>query len=204
MRKQSDIFLNSEGDNWFKRNPNIEHKPDMLLLEINKILIKKKNPKNINILEIGSSNGKRLSKIYHKFRCKCFGLEPSKLAIKNNVNKKVKIIRGTADKIKFSDKKFDIVIFGFCLYLIDIEDLFQVASEVDRLTKKGGLIIIWDFNSRILRKKNYKHDKRISTIKYDFYKIFTWHPHFKLKSRKKYNYLNKINFAVSVDVIRKN
>jgi ubiquinone/menaquinone biosynthesis C-methylase UbiE len=203
MKKQSLIFLGSEGNNYFKRNQSVEIKKDIPFLEIEKIIRKKGNFKNLNILEIGCSSGLRLSKIQKKYKCNCYGLEPSKLAIKKNLNKKVIIVNGTADKIKFPKNKFDIIFFGFCLYVVDLEDLFKIADETNRVIKKNGHIIIWDFYSKKFKRVKYKHDKRVFSIKYKFYKIFTSHPYYKLEKSNKFNYLNKKNFKTSIDVIER-
>ena len=45
---------------------------------------------------------------------------------------------GTAEKLPFEENYFDILIFGFCLYLTDSEDLFKISSEAYRVTKKVG------------------------------------------------------------------
>lgn len=203
MTKQSKIFMKTEGDNWFKRNQNTDFGKDYPLIEIEKIIKSFKDKKKINILEIGCSQGKRLSKIQKKYKCNCFGIEPSHLAIKNNINKKVNIKRGTAEKLDFPKKKFDIIFFGFCLYVIDVDDLFLVASEANRVLKENGYIIIWDFDSKAAKWTNYKHDKKILTFKFEFVKIFLWNPLFKLLRTKKYKLLNINNFNLRIDSIKK-
>ena len=172
MTKQSEIFMKSEGDNWFKRNRNANFGKDYPLIEIEKIIKNFKEKKKLNILEIGCSHGKRLSELQEKYNCKCFGIEPSHLAIKNKINNKVNIKRGTAERLDFPKKKFDIIFFGFCLYVIDVDDLFLVAAEANRVLKDNGYVIIWDFDSKVPMWKNYKHHKKILTFKFEFVKIF--------------------------------
>ena len=48
----------------------------------------------------------------------------------------VKLKIGTAEKLKFEDDKFDLIIFGFCLYLCDREDLIKIVDETNRVLKK--------------------------------------------------------------------
>ena len=88
---------------------------------------------------------------------KIYGIDPSKMAIKKAICKGVLASIGTADHIPFKEKKFDIIIFGFCLYLIDDEDLFKVISEADRVLNQKGHIVIYDFYSKKTRYYPYKH-----------------------------------------------
>jgi ubiquinone/menaquinone biosynthesis C-methylase UbiE len=74
-----------------------------------------------------------LSFFKSKKNVKLFGIDPSQNVIeeanKNGITAKV----GTADLLDFNDDKFDIVIFGFYLYLCDRKDLFKIASEANRV-----------------------------------------------------------------------
>ena len=67
---------------------------------------------------------------------------------------------------------FDIVIFGFCLYVCDESDYKKkLKKETLRITKKNSFIIIQDFYSPKKLKKNLNTIK-IIVIKQDFTKIF--------------------------------
>ncbi len=182
MTKQNKIFLKSEGDNFFVRNKNNWFNDNDLIVK--KIIKLNKKKKIKSILEVGCGDGWRLDLIKKKLNVKCYGLEPSKKAIKNLKNRKIKVIRGTADKLNFKNFKFDILIYGFCLYLVDVGDLFKVVYEADKVLKKNSYIIIYDFYSKKSKYLNYRHDKRIKVHKYDFSKIFLWHPKYKLVEQK--------------------
>ena len=81
---QKRIFLKSEGDNWFKRNHK-KRTQDTIFKEICKILKSYNKNKNFKLLEIGCSNGKRLSKLSKLFKnFQFYGIDPSKMAITNN------------------------------------------------------------------------------------------------------------------------
>ena len=180
--KQSKIFLDSEGDNYYERNKGLLFNEDDLIF---KEIIKLNNKKKINnLLEIGCGDGFRLNLIYDKLKINCFGIDPSRKAIKSSYNSKIKVSRGTADKLNFSSKKFDVVIFGFCLYLVDIEDLIKVVYETDRVLKKNSYIIIYDFYSKKSKILPYKHNNKIKVHKNDFSNIFLWSPKFKLIKKK--------------------
>ena len=55
--------------------------------------------------------------------------------------------QGTSDQIEFDNQYFNVVILGFCLYLVDRELLFKTISEVDRTLKQGGYLVITDFET---------------------------------------------------------
>jgi len=74
-------------------------------------------------------------------------LEPSNEAVYQAISLGLDARVGTADVIPFQDKSFDIVIFGFCLYLCDRDDLFKIAAEADRVLKTPGWLLIKDFYS---------------------------------------------------------
>ena len=181
-KKQSKIFLKSEGNNYFIRNNGLLYNENDLVFKKIKEINKKK--KINNLLEIGCGEGWRLDLINKKLKIKCYGVEPSLKAIKNLTNKKIKILHGTAEKLNFKSNKFDILIFGFCLYLVDIEDLINVIREADRVLKKNSIIIIYDFYSKKSKILPYKHNKKIKVHKYDFSNIFLWHPGYKLIEKK--------------------
>jgi len=54
---------------------------------------------------------------------------------------------GSADDLPFESDSFDGVIFGFCLYLCDHEDLFKIAQEADHVLRKKSWLVIKDFFS---------------------------------------------------------
>jgi ubiquinone/menaquinone biosynthesis C-methylase UbiE len=188
MKNIKKFFLESEADNYYKRNKGKAPPNDALFNEIIRNVKRYKERKKIKILEIGCSDGERLSLIKQKYKCNCYGLEPSVLAIKNRIDKSIKIKMGTADKIDYPKNYFDIIVYGFCLYLVDIKDLVNVFIEADRITKKNGLIIVKDFYSKTSILNQYKHFKKFKVHKYDFSKIFTWNPNYKLIHKIVYPY----------------
>lgn len=194
--KQSQIFLNSEGNAWYKRNLRIISKNvlkrNILIIQLEK-LIKKFPNKRVNILEIGCSNGRILNYLKLNFpKVQALGLEPSKLAIKNKLSKKIFIKQGVANKIPFKNKKFDILIFGFCLYLCDTVDLINIVKEANRVTKPLSYIVIDDFFSKKITYNKYHHKKGIFSRKMDYSKIFLWHPFYSLLFKKIFRYESKI------------
>jgi len=71
---------------------------------------------------------------------------------------------------------FDIVVFGFCLYLCDREDLFRIAQEADRVLKPDGWLIIHDFFAKTPTRREYHHKPGLFSYKMDYRRLFDWHP----------------------------
>ena len=212
-KKQKQYFLDNEGDAYLLRNyDNLKQKiydlNDPIINSVNKCL-KKKFHNKMQLLEIGCGDGKRLHWMSDAFKLKCFGVEPSKKAVKLANSNKVRVIKGTADILDFESNKFDFVVFGFCLYLCDREDLFQIAKEADRVLKQEGYIIIYDFYSLKYSIKNYHHLKGLNSYKMDYKKLFDWHPYYNLTFKKIFKKKNGIftkdkNNWTSLTVMKKN
>jgi ubiquinone/menaquinone biosynthesis C-methylase UbiE len=173
---QDNVFLKSEGDNWFKRNANSlvgTHDKDFVidLIQLYNIVPK-------NVLEIGASNGWRLNEINGIYGCNCVAVEPSELAI-NAGKEKYPIIefhRAVANELPFDkDQKFDLVIINFVFHWIGREQLFKSVSEIDRVLSDGGFLVIGDFMPDSPNKVNYYHikDQQIWTYKQDYARLFT-------------------------------
>tara|TARA_Y100000591_G_scaffold159825_1_gene137489 strand:- start:36 stop:698 length:663 start_codon:yes stop_codon:yes gene_type:complete len=192
---QKKIFLRNEGDNWFLRNKDKKNKNnfkrDKIIFGLIKNLKFKEKKRKLNFLEVGCSNGKFLLSLKKKFKnINVFGVDPSKLAIMDLKKKKIKCKVGTADELKFKKNSFDIIYYGFCLYLCDEKYYNNILRCARKILIEDGYIIIFDFFSKKLKKNIYKHDKRINSIKCDFRKIFQKKNKFNCIDHKLYNYSN--------------
>lgn len=210
-KKQKEIFLKQEGNSFFFRNHyKIKKKEfglkDPIIEAISQCL--EKNYKKKSLLEIGCGEGKRLKWISKNLKIKCYGIEPSEKAVKIANSKEVEVIQGTADILEFEKNKFDFVIFGFCLYLCDRSDLFQIAKEADRVLKNNGYLIIRDFYSLTHKKKKYVHRNNIFSYKMDYRKLFDWHPNFtsifhKISAHNGKNFTDNEDNWVSTSILKK-
>lgn len=206
-KKQKDIFLKIEGDNWFKRN-----KRGLEMCSLNEDylfnLILEFNKNNSLILEVGCGNGKRLIALKQK-GYDVRGIDPSKAAIKDAISNGIDALVGTADNLPYADNYFDVVSFGFCLYLCDREDLFKIASETNRVLKKGGFLFILDFYSKYPTSNNYHHYDGIKSYKMDYSRLFEWHPDYVLlkKTIGSHDNIQKqtdnLNDWISISILRK-
>lgn len=193
---QKDIFLNTEGDLYFKRNLDRDSRN---YKDINSFipLIKDKD----KILEIGTSDGMILDYISRKIpdlNLSLFGIDPSYESINVGSQKypNLNLKQGTSDQIEFDNQYFDVVILGFCFYLVDRELIFKTISEVDRTLKQGGYLVITDFETPIPTKRKYEHFKGCFSYKNNYPNFFLGGGHYSL--------VNKIHFSHSTDIFNPN
>lgn len=187
---QKSQFLSGEGDAWFKRNAAaLENQQlpesDALLVE----LLSLKGPlaglqEGARVLEVGCGAGGRLAWLHKNRGMECFGVDPSELAVQKASYAGVRATVGTADDLPFADKSFDVLIFGFCLYLCDRDDLFKIAAEADRVLKTSGWLLIRDFYSPSPLANDYHHLAGVRSYKMDYKKIFTWNPDYCVYSHR--------------------
>ena len=175
---QKEIFLNYEGDAWYERNKDaltkIDPEVDPLILEVKNLMHSKliDKPEKIDILEVGCGDGTRSKFISDLMDCNIYGIDPSQKAIKAAVSKGIVATEGTAEKLPYQDDKFDLLIYGFCLYLCDREDLVNIAKEASRVMKDDSWLVIMDFYSDDEVENSYSHLDTIKSFKMDYRKIF--------------------------------
>lgn len=165
MNKET--FLLVEGDNFFNRNH--EH-----FNIVNDVIIKNlKINENSNILEIGCSNGWRLSYLKKQnTTCNFYGIDPSKKAINSNVDNEINLSVGTCDDLQFEDEYFDVILIPFVFMYIDRKLLLKSIGEIDRVLKNGGKLMITDFYPNKPRKNSYKHIDGMYIYKQKYFDIF--------------------------------
>lgn len=176
---QKHIFLESEGDAWYRRNRAAVQErrlpdEDPVLQEVLRLPVGSAG--KTAFLEIGCGVGQRLEWLQRNYEAECSGLDPSQAAVASAVARSIDARIGTADDLPFENAVFDVVIFGFCLYLCDREDLFTIAAEAHRVSKPSAWIIIHDFYSPDPETGRYSHHDGITTYKMDYSSLFTWHP----------------------------
>jgi SAM-dependent methyltransferase len=180
-KRQKEIFLASEADAWYERNrealacQDLAHDPICrAVMEFAPGLKNRGAP--LSILEVGCGEGLRLSWLANVLCAQVHGIEPSAKAVAVAQARGVDARRGTADSLPFNDGSFDIVLFGFCLYLCDPEDLFRVAADADRVLKAPSWLVVHDFFANSHTRRPYHHTAGVMSNKMDFRKLFDWHP----------------------------
>lgn len=181
--RQEKVFLNGEADQWYERNKEKlnPREDDFLAKIIERLQLRPKR-----ILEIGASNGYRLQILHRMTGAACTGIEPSTRAVEDGRRRfpDIKLDIGTADVLPYEDASFDIIIFGFCFYLIDPALHFQVVREADRVLKNKGFLLIWDFQSRVPYHNQYVHKEGVKSYKMEFSRYFLAHPGYTLVHRE--------------------
>ncbi len=182
--QQKNIFLQSEADAWYERNHQAVAKRDFAIddpvtaaiIEIANLPQYAGDKRSLQILEIGCGEGKRLAWLAENLPVDVFGVEPSAKAVEQACGHGINAQRGTADQLSFRDSSFDVVIFGFCLYLCDRQDLFKIAQEADRVLKPDAWLVINDFFAPTPIRRGYHHKPGIFSYKMDYRTLFDWHP----------------------------
>ena len=180
VNKQKELFLSSEGDAWFDRNHQaIQNRvfstEDPIISAIQRCQSGVSDGA-VKLLEVGCSEGKRLQWISHHLGIECYGLEPSGKAVALAQETGLQVVQGTADALPYDDGTFDLLVFGFCLYLCDRDDLFRIASEANRVLKPNAWLIIHDFYASAPMQRDYHHRTGLYSFKMDYRTLFDWHP----------------------------
>ncbi len=180
MASQKKLFLDCEGDGWFSRN-RIEGEKLAKKLAEDPVLeiLSALDLSPRAVLEIGASNGWRIAALRDLYPEAAFsGVEPSAEAVRS-APAELGLKQGTADQLPFPEGAFDLVIYGFCLYLCDREDLFCIAAEGDRVLRDGGHLVIYDFCTPQPYRNPYAHQPGAYSYKMNYSRLFDWNPAYK-------------------------
>jgi ubiquinone/menaquinone biosynthesis C-methylase UbiE len=209
---QRDVFLDSEGDSYHRRNKDKLVRLDEMAANDHVLVSLSALPLEIeSVLEVGCSNGWRLEALRRRYGARCCGVDPSSEAIAEGTGlfPGISLRTGTADRLPFDDSTFDLVIFGFCLYLCDREDLFRIASEGDRVSKGRAHVVVLDFFPPFAYRNEYGHHQGLYSFKMNYSGMFLWNPAYTLLSQVVFTHqgmaqLDDPNERISVAVLRKN
>ncbi len=173
---QASEFYNGEGDAWLKRNVmRLPTKNDLILSAFDQLV--GGLGKDSSVLEIGCSNGWRLEEIRARYGCtRLLGVDPSEYAVKEVKKRNIRAVRGTALDVGALQERYDVVIFGFCLYLCDRDHLFHIISAADHALEDGGLMVVYDFTAVLPHKTEYKHKQGIWSYKQNYEEMFLCSP----------------------------
>ncbi len=155
--------------------------------------------KNMRILEVGCCYGYNLTYLCEKYDLEGYGIEPSKEAvdygndvIKKDKNKRVILSQGTADELKFPSEYFDIVMMAFCMFWVDRKYVMRAVAEADRVLKTGGgVLAIWDFDTRIPYRRTNIHNENVPTYKYQLAELFLGNPQYDLIEKNSFSHMGR-------------
>ena len=189
---------NSEGDKYYNRNSgffnNINNKLGsynlIKLLEVSKIRVN-------NILEIGCADGNKLN-LYKKYFTKnkkkvsCWGVDLSKKAILSGKKKypNLNLYNYSSLEILKLNKKFDLIICGFFLYLLDRQYIFEQFDKITKLLNDNGFLIINDFEPIFPHFNRSVHNKSLNSYKMNYSKFLEASNYYKLIYKHKWETRN--------------
>jgi ubiquinone/menaquinone biosynthesis C-methylase UbiE len=186
VTRQRDIFRTSEGDAWFRRNREVLASRDWSRDPLCRKVAELVEPgRSCRLLEIGCGDGSRLRYLAERLGCQVSGVDPSEEAVSRALSAGIDARVATAERLPYPDAAFDLVLFGFCLYLCDDGDLFDIAREADRMLGRKGWLLLLDFESAAPTYRPYHHHAGVRTRKMDYKKMFLWHPAYTLASHMK-------------------
>jgi len=145
IKKNEGDFYHDRNLKNYKSNNKIYNREYFRIIDL--IKTTKITPKNI--LEIGCETGIKLDFIRKELKLfkNCIGIDLSKKAIKYGKKnfKKIKLYRMSSLDINKIKKKFDLVICGFFLYLLDRHNIFKQFDLIYKKINYNGYLIIEDF-----------------------------------------------------------
>lgn len=180
LQKQG--FLDGEGDRWFARNraalEGTSRLRDQVVGRIHAAL----GAGGRRVLEIGCGQGANLAALHALGAIEGHGVEPSGEAVTagNARFPGLHLELGTADRLPHADASFDLVWFGFCLYLVDRSLLQRAVAEADRVLRDGGLLAIFDFDPDAPCERPYHHLPPLRSYKMDYARLFLANPAYTL------------------------
>jgi SAM-dependent methyltransferase len=195
---QNQVFKSGEADGWYQRNKDGLRGKDPAVPqgsvdvgEICSVLAPFKNEISAT-LEIGCSSGLKLEAICNSLGSSGAGIEPSQLAVDDG-NLRLRgtdicLSCGTSDRLPFEAASFDLVIFGFSLYLFDRANLMTALAEADRVLRAGGFLAITDFDPGTNQKRPYIHRAGVFTYKQDYAKTYVESGMYYLISKRSFSH----------------
>jgi ubiquinone/menaquinone biosynthesis C-methylase UbiE len=207
---QRDVFMQGEADQWYERNRNALSDEQKILkdplLRVFSSWVPASAP--LSVLEVGCANGWRLKALREIWpQATFFGIDPSSKAIAQSESRKIQLQVGTAEKLPYKNSSINLLVFGFCLYLVDRDHLFEIAAEADRVLAENGKIAILDFFSDRPYSNPYTHRAGIRSFKMDYSKLWSWNPAYKLDTHSVMSHdggpLENPDDAIAVSILQK-
>lgn len=181
---QSARFLNGEGDAYFRRNPLTQNVlPGWVERGLSSFI-----PTGGTVLEVGCGEGRRLRALraLRPDITTLTGVDPSRQAIEHGLHMwpDLDLRVGVAEDLSTVDGRFDLIFFGFCLYLCNREDLFAIADSAHRRLRSTGALAILDFDPPQPARRAYAHLEGLWSFKMDYSKLWTSNPEYVEVSRQ--------------------
>jgi len=181
MVRQDTVFLKGEGNEWHRRNLDKAREP----LVLQACLDSKISP--TRALEFGCGAGFNIGAVCGHYQCAGHGIDPSMIALHAARQKYPDIKFSPATTLyKFLAREYDLIIYGFCLYVCDPGTLSQVAATGDNALMDGGYLVIQDFDPEYPHKVPYHHVDGLFSYKMDYSKLWLANPAYSLVQKRVY------------------
>lgn len=169
-------FAAQDADAWYLRNKEklgIGHDPVMAALEAAEVPLLG----GVRVFEFGCANGWRLKNLIERYKCDCWGSEISPLAV-HDADPRILM------NLEPAICSCHVVIFGFCLYLIQPGSLFYWVYYADQILADGGYIVIYDFLPDEPHARTYTHNPVLNSRKMDHARLWLSHPGYSLMLKR--------------------
>jgi ubiquinone/menaquinone biosynthesis C-methylase UbiE len=184
---QTALFKLDEGNAWFRRNrANLQRSGPSYEVDLIEDVLGSFRAEINDVLEIGCGDGRKVERIATFFQARGAGIDPSTEAVaagserlRHSNNTAVTLAAGTADELPFQAGQFDLVHFGFSLYVVSRERVFRSLAEADRVLRAGGFLTIFDFDPLAMHRRAYSHQQGVFSYKarYDEWFVATGQYH---------------------------
>lgn len=194
-------FDEYDADDWFMRNEkSLTGQMSDPPFQVMSGLIGPYITDNMNVLEIGCSNGARLNQLNRLYPAKYYGVDLSSVAINHGKRLfgEIELSIQNAGSLEFENSYFDLVILGFFLYLVDRQDYNKIVAEASRVLKVGGYLGILDFDVPHPYNNIYAHNTKLKAYKCDNSEAFIATRQYTLIEKKTFSH-EKSTFVPEID-----
>lgn len=158
--------------------------------------------------EVGCGQGLRLAHLKQSKGWSVSGLDPSEKAIDSVNAAGCNGVVCSAENLHMADRSVDLLIYGFCLYVCDRDDLFRISAEAHRVLKSESWLVILDFWSPYSTSNSYSHFPGIECYKDNHPSMFSWHPSYmimdhRLRQHEKTTYTDNSQDWVAATLLRR-
>lgn len=190
MTSQRDVFLHGEGDAYFRRNAAGYDAAQAATSTFALDVLRPYVGSGARVLEVGCANGLNLERLRRSAGSTGSGIDPSAAAVEAGRSDfpALDLRVGTAEALPFGDAAFDVVLFGFCLYVTDRALLPRVVAEADRVLRDGGFLAIVDFDPPAPVRRTYRHAEGMASFKTDHARLFLGFPHYTLAEKRPFSH----------------
>lgn len=167
---QGPIFLESEGNEWFRRNSAVESPSVSAIGQMLELI-----DECDSVLELGCSDGRNVPVFKQRFPdAGYYGLDPASEAIETARQRwpDGSYGVGLATDLDQFERRFSLIYCGFFLYLQDREELFLLMHKIHNALDDNGHLLIFDFSPAFPHMNTYQHREGVLAYKLQYGKLF--------------------------------